>query len=245
MGASAPCAMLDNFAKKSSNTLLVDQETFGIIAYGPSIPVMQALSEGIQNSSVMTVVFHHSLDKFKGTGLDASITENYILLKRAGTQAVTPSDCNVARGANIDQLFGYVEMELATEAWIAKRVLAKNRQMGLWLLEQKIERYLSRAKMFTGDDVLLPFLATELQKCNFAKRIYSDVIVEWASIAGINVNEAYHILSNKVMSINIIVSRLHAMWFKYVNKINSQYTAEEILRLVNIDLETELRSGTT
>jgi hypothetical protein len=236
--------MLDSFAKKSGNTLLVDQETFGIIAYGPSIPVMQALSEGIQNSSVMTVVFHHSLDKFKGTGLDASLAENYILLKRAGTQAVTPSDCNVARGANIDQLFGYVDMGSPSEEWLAKRTLAKNRQMGLWLLEQKIERYLSRAKMFTGDDVLIPFLGNELQKCDFDKHIYSDVIVEWASIADIAVNEAYHILSNKVMSINIIISRLHAMWFKYVNKINASSTSKEIMHLVNLDLETELRSGT-
>jgi hypothetical protein len=237
--------MLDSFSKKSGNTLLVDQETFGIIAYGPSIPVMQALSEGIQNSSVMTVVFHHSLDKFRGTGLDAPTTENYILLRRTGTQAVTPSDCNVARGANIEQMFGYVDMEAPTAEWIEKRTLAKNRQIGLWLLEQKIERYLSRAKMFTGDDVLLPFLASELQKCDFTKQVYSDVVVEWASIAGINVNEAYHILSNKVMSINIIVSRLHAMWFKYVNKINALSTSEEIMRLVNFDLETELRSGTT
>lgn len=238
--------MLDTFSKKMGNVFLVDQETFGIVAYNTSIPVMHALSDGIQNSSVMTVVLLPPDDRFKNAGLDNSLLTSHHILLRSNTQALIPSECNVAKVANINQMFAVTDMDasLVTPEWIAKKQLAKNRLIGLWLLEQKIERYMARAKFFAGDDYLIPFMRDEIQKCNVDNRVYSDAIVEWASIAGITSDEAFHLLSNRVSSANLIVSRLHALWFKYVNKINALSNEIEILDLVRLNLESELRSGT-
>ena len=47
--------MLDSFVQKRYYQLLVDQETFGVLASVNSISVLQALSYGIDNSSIMLV----------------------------------------------------------------------------------------------------------------------------------------------------------------------------------------------
>ena len=241
--------MLDTFSKKIGNVFLVDQETFGIIAFNSSIPIIHALSDGIQNSSVMSVVLVPPDERFKGAGLDPSVLNSHHVLLRSDSQSLIPSECNVAKlakVANINQLFAVADMDpsLITPAWIAKKKIAKSRLLGLWLLEQKIERYMTRAKFFSGDDHLIPFMREEINKCNFDGKVYSDAIVEWASIADTTPDEAYHILSNRVQSANLIVSRLHALWFKYVNKINALSEEAEILDLVRLNLESELRSGT-
>jgi hypothetical protein len=236
--------MLDTFSKKIGNVFLIDQESFGIIAFNTSITVMHALSDGIQNSSVMSVSLMPSDDRFRGAGFDYPINSNHILL-RSNPQALIPSECNVAKVANINQMFAVTDMDanLVTPEWIAKKQLAKSRLLAIWLLEQKIERYITRAKFFTGDEYLVPFMQEEFKKCDFDNGVYSDAIIEWASIAGMTPGEAYHVLSNRVASSNLIVSRLHALWFKYVNKINLLNNSEELLDLVRSNLESELRSG--
>lgn len=237
--------MLDTFSKKSVFNLLVDQETFGVISHCISLPVAHALSDGIPNSSVMCATFAPGFNKLSGTGLEFRLDENYILL-RSSTIALIASECNVGR-ATADlppgNMFDLLPMQTVTDEWIEKKKLAKIRYLGLWLLERKIERYLARAKFFVGDGILVPFLANELAKCDFDNNVYSDVIVEWAEIADVTSAEAFHILSNKISSTNIIVSRLHAIWFKYVNKINCLNDEQSILQLVRINLEVELRGA--
>lgn len=237
--------MLDTFSKKSFFNLLVDQDTFGVISHCVSLPVAHALSEGIPNSSVMCATFPPGFDKLKGNGLEFGQDQNYILL-RSSTIALIASECNVGK-ATTDlppgKMFELLPMQTVTSEWMEKKKLAKSRNLGLWLLEQKIERYIARAKFFIGDDVLVPFLANELAKCDFDNNVYSDVIVEWAEIANVTPAEAFHILSNKISSTNIIVSRLHAIWFKYVNQINSLDDEQRILQLVRYNLEVELRGA--
>lgn len=237
--------MLDTFSKKSVYNLLIDQETFGVLSYSSSLPVVHALSAGIPNSSVMCVTFPFGFDKLKGTGLEFKLDENYILLQSSPT-AFIASDCNVAK-ASPDlppgKLFDLITMQTVTAEWSEKKKIAKRRNLGLWLLEQKIERYISRAKFFLGDDILVPFIANEITKCDFDNNVYTDVITEWAEIADVTPAEAYHILSNKISSTNIIVSRLHALWFKYVNKINSVDDEHSILQLVRYNLESDLRGA--
>jgi hypothetical protein len=238
--------MLDTFSKKSVYNLLVDQETFGVLSYSSSLTVVHALSDGIPNSSVMSVTFPFGFDKLKGTGLEFRLDENYILLQSSPT-AFIASECNVAKASPSlppGKLFDLIDMETVTDEWTEKKKIAKRRNLGLWLLEQKIERYIARAKFFLGDDILIPFMTSEIAKCNFDNNVYSDVITEWATIANVTPAEAYHILSNKISSTNIIVSRLHALWFKYVNKINSIDDEQSILQLVRYNLESDLRGAT-
>jgi len=237
--------MLDTFSKKRIVNLLIDQETFGVISYCTSLPVANALSDGIPNSSVMSVTIPPGFDKLKSNGLNFGQDENYILL-RSNAIAHIASECNVAKAsADIPpgKMYDLIPMENVTPEWLEKKKLARRRNTGLWLLEQKIERYIARAKFFVGDGILVPFLTSELTKCDFDNNVYSDVIIEWAEIADVTPAEAFHILSNKISSTNIIVSRLHAMWFKYVNKINSLDDEKSILQLARHNLEVELRGA--
>jgi hypothetical protein len=237
--------MLDTFSKKIVFNLLIDQETFGVIAHCTSLSVANALSCGIPNSSVMSIKFPPGFDKLKGIGLDFIQDENYILIQSTAIAHIA-SECNVARASPnipLGKMYDLIPMENVTAAWLEKKKLATERNIGLWLLEQKIERYLARAKFFLGDEILVPFLASEITKCDFDNNVYSDVIIEWAEIADVAPAEAFHILSNKISSTNIIVSRLHAIWFKYVNKINSLNDEQSILYLVRNNLEVELRGA--
>lgn len=225
--------MLDTFSKKEDYHLLIDQETFGVLTQVRSIPILHALSLGIANSSAMNV-FLPKVNVFQ------TLQSGNVILGRKSAQALIPSECNVAKSMTStpdDLLFALVPFPNASADFIAKKQLASIRAVGLSILEQKIERYLTRAKTFTGDEILVPFLNEELKKDS------SPAINEWARIQELSLTEAKADLEIKIKSAQLITLRLHAVWEKYVRKINSLYTLDDINKCVKYDLEIELRSG--
>lgn len=226
--------MLDSFVQKRFYQLLVDQETFGVLASVSSISVLQALAAGIGNSSIMLVNLANV-----NINLDVLKDSNYIL-GRKSVQALITSESNVAKplvSVPGDHMFGLVPMSVPTQDFLQKKHLAIARATGLINLEQKIERYLVRGKFFCGDEIFIPFIAEELKKPE------SLPILEWAKIQDVSENDARKDLEIKVKSAQLITLRLSAVWEKYVKRINSLDTFEDIDNCVKNDLEIELRSG--
>jgi hypothetical protein len=134
-------------------------------------------------------------------------------------------------------MFALVPMPTPTSNFLKKKSLSITRAIGLIALEQKIERYLVRAKFFCGDEIFIPFIAEELKKQE------SLPILEWARIQDISEDAARKDLEIKVKSAQLITLRLSAIWEKYVKRINALDSYESIDNCVKHDLEIELRSG--
>ena len=230
--------MLDTFAKKQDYQLIVDQETFGVLTNVNSISAAHAVAIGINNSSAMNV-FLQNTEVFNNLNYRKSIDLNVTLLRRSD-QALITSESNVAKSVDKtpgDNMFAVVPIESPTSGFLEKRRLANIRAAGIVALEQKIERYKCRVKTYCGDEIFIPFMAKELENEN------SLAIIEWADIQEITVEEARSDLQMKVMSTQLIVSRLNAVWEKYVKRINATTEASVISHLVRYELEIELRSG--
>jgi hypothetical protein len=231
--------MLDSFSKKEDYQLVVDQTNFGILTAVQSLPVAHAVSLGIPNTSVMNVLLPE-VQEFRTRSYRASTTANFILVKRM-IQASVPCEANVALQVNETQnnrLFDVIPMAEVTPEWTERRRLANARANGLITLEQKIERYMARAKTFSGDEIFIPFIAEELKKGS------SPAIEEWANIRGVTVHEARVDLEIKVKTAQLVVSNLNAVWEKYVERINSFNTFAEINNCLSYDVESSLRNGT-
>lgn len=235
--------MLDCFSKKTTSHLVVDQSTFGILTTSPSIAVANAVSQGLLNSSTMTVVLFGKADVVNQISKDPTV--NYTLVRQMN-HASSATDMNlgkiVAETAN-RQLFDIESSTAVSANWKDIRTLANSRQQGLMSLESKIERYLSRIKSFTADDILIPVIKQALNQSDATTENYSDLIVEWAEIAKVSNFAAYQELKMKVDTVELTVVRLHAIWTKYVDKVNQLHTHQEIMSCVNNELELELRSG--
>jgi hypothetical protein len=231
--------MLDSFSKKEDYQLVVDQTNFGILTVVNSLPAAHAVSLGIPNTSVMNVLLPE-VQEFRTRSYRNDATSNLTLVKRM-VQASVPCEANVALQVNEtknNRLFDVIPMQAFESDWVAKRKLANARANGFITLEQKLERYMARAKTFSGDEIFIPFMANEL------KKELSPAIEEWANIRGVSIQEARVDLEIKVKTAQLVVSNLNAVWEKYVERINTLNTFAEINNCLSYDVESSLRNGT-
>ena len=204
-----------------------------------SLPAAHAVSLGIPNTSVMNVLLPE-VQEFRTRSYRNDVTANLTLVKRM-VQASVPCEANVALQVNEtknNRLFDVIPMQAFEPDWFAKRKLANARANGFITLEQKLERYMARAKTFSGDEIFIPFMAEELKKES------SPAIEEWANIRGVTVQEARVDLEIKVKTAQLVVSNLNAVWEKYVERINTLNTFAEINNCLSYDVESSLRNGT-
>ena len=233
--------MLDTFSSKGDLQLVVDQANFGILTHVSGFAVANAVSAGIQNTSIMNVLI---LDRpeFSRRQYRMSESDNLILVRKFVNKAFTyiPCDGNVALAVpstSNSRMFDVEVMQNISHEWMERRKLANIRAEGFTNLEQKIERYMCRVKMFSGDEIFIPFMARELE------RDVSPAIIEWAEIQGITEMEARADLEIRVKTTQYVVSKFNAVWEKYVKKINNLYTSADITNCLNDDVEAFLRSG--
>jgi hypothetical protein len=231
--------------------LVVDQETFGVITRCPTISIANAVSKGILNSSPMVIFYPY-------TGISGGIniyrddiSLNYQLVRR-GSKIVNTgfiaSECNVAKIVEetpSKRFFDLVEYpkEFLSQDWYAKRWLGNARADAIMILEQRCERYLSRSKHFIGDEMFLQFLGKELDLCDPKTTTYTPAIQEWADINNRAVDAAYQELKMNYESSNISVMRIHALWNKYVEIINSKTEKSDMEDALFMQLESEFRFG--
>lgn len=231
---------------------VVDQETFRVLCFCLNSTIANAVSEGLLNSSPMTV--HYPL-----AGLAMNPVKDYntdsqktlaLVLKMNATNKLTAggyvtSDCNVAKVVDqtpTGRVLDFVVADSDSD-WQARRRLAQQRNDAIELLERRCDRYLSRTSYFTGDPVFLPYLAQQLALCRPELADYTAVIRDWAEIQEIEPARAYDELKMIWDSAGIAAVKVHALWRKYVRLINQLDNRRDMDACVQVQFESEFRFG--
>ncbi len=221
--------------------LVVDQETKGILTKCSSMAAAIAVSKGILNSSPMLVRYpylNHNINQYH-----TDIQINYKLVRPSNSLSNMPSEVNVYEtvdNINSNRLFELISID-ATDAWLEKRKLANFRSEKIEYLETTCERYMSRIKNFTGDELFFQYIGKELELVDVENNQYPGSIIEWAEINSVSNKAAYHELKMMYESMGITIVRVHAIWSKYVDRINKITTQEEYEQLLNF--ESDFRFG--
>lgn len=221
---------------ESSNILVVEQETFIIIGKTENIRVANALSRGIMNVSPMLVSFDKKIDPSK----------NYLLLKMENSvwRDGSSNTAMPSRELNKSQKkYDILEVEQIPEKIKRIKEIFEIRKKGLELLDQNCMRYTSRLFNFFGDHLFYSSILKEIEKSNPKSNYYSDGILDWAHISNTTPNSAYQQLKLEYDSISISMIKMHALWSKYVERINSMSNEDQIIQLVNQDFELEIFLG--
>jgi hypothetical protein len=239
--------MLDTFSKKANiSSMLVDQQTFGILTVSVSPAVINALAEGIPNSSLMVAQLpgkHNEIIR----NYNRSSTNNYILTTSGSEKgyAIPSAELSVAKVVPEQEIiFDIEKMDNVTEQFNVSRQLANRRQHVLASIETKLERYAGRVVHSTVDDVFIPYMTTEIDKCIPENNYYTPGLEAWAISAGLPVKQAYQECKMVVSSTNITIMRLHAYWKWFISHVNSLDFSDQSLMQETIALaEFKLRSG--
>lgn len=238
--------MLDTFSNRKNVTMmLIDQEDLSILTVTSSVSVLNALSEGFDNSVPVLgrITNPDALKALRTYNQSAS----QALLANIGLDDLTQE---IETKANWDTVgltpisFGLKPMNEKTEGFVLKRKIANRRQNVLSQIESKLERYASRVINSSLDDIFIPYMSDELSKCKPDEDQYTNPVIEWAIASGLDVKQAYHELSMVTSSANLTTMRLHAHWRFFVNQVNKlDFQVDGILEKVIADAELKLRSG--
>lgn len=198
---------------------VIDNETFLILCETNSVPIANAISMGLLNTSVMVVNIDQDYDD----------NLNYKLL-----QTVTVQKTGEANAAFISQDLDKKKrhaIELVdnpSDRFLERKKLAKLRRTGMQHLECGCQRYLARLHDFFADSDFYMILSKELDQCDPENDFYTDAFREYADIANQDVSVVYKELKMMHSSYSINVFKMHAIWRKYVDKINLLFDAREI-----------------
>ena len=226
--------------------VVVDQETKGILTRCSTPSVANAVARGIPNSSMMIIEFPFM--KHEIVDYQTNINLNYKLLRKLYPQHsdVIPLDSESNVFEVVDETpsgkpFDISPME-ASPAWIEQRKIANFKSFAFNDLENRCDRYLARIATFSHDELFYQYLAKELEQVDVDANYYPVGISEWAEINDVSNFAAYQELNMNYQSNGIILMRIHAIWNRYQDLINSISTYEELWKLV-YQVETELRFG--
>lgn len=229
---------------------LVDQASFRLVARTASAVQANALAQGLINTSPMTVYYPPQaqitplLDRL-AQDPEVNLT---LVLKMNPTNQLTQggyvvSDCNVCQivkstptGRYLD--FVPVEATAVSAEWQALRLLANRRSSAIDQLERRCDRYLTRTSSFSGDPIFLQYIGQQLTQGPDA-----PVFADWAEVNGSTRQAAYDELSMIWHSSGIAVTKIQALWSKYVRKINQLTEQTDLDRCVQVEFESEFRFG--
>jgi hypothetical protein len=238
---------------KSYLYLIIDQASKGVITYSHSASISNAVSKGIMNSSCMMIHFPFLVSKHDINRYLEDLSLNYKLVKKHdpafSNYKFMDSEMNVAESTEFIQsgkTFDLVPMDQTslTDEWLEKRRLGNFRVINIRSLEMNCDRYLSRFKQFSADDMLFPYITEQINLVDTDRNIYPNSIVEWANINSMTPRAAFNELKMKKDSMDISIMRIHALWTKYVEKFNSVSTPKEVAALELFGhLESELKFG--
>lgn len=227
--------MLD-FLYSSTKIFVVDQSTFTILGTTESIRVANAICRGIMNTSTMVVSVNKDYDKSK-----------HYVLKQMPIAGGKNGAANTAMPSNDLKQYGIrYDIENVEEITVdikRNKEIFEIRKIGLESLEQSCMRYLSRLVNFYEDTIFLSTISKELEKSNPQEETYSDGILDWANIMNVSPKAAYQQLKLELDSASISILKMHALWTKYVDKINLLTDQEKISQILNRDFEVEIFVG--
>jgi hypothetical protein len=225
--------------------LVVDQETKGILTKCSSMNTANAVSKGILNSSPMLVPYPYLNHDVKNYNFDCNL--NYKLVRKTNfPEKLMASEMSVyaaVTDTNTKNIFELVPIS-ANDLWLEKRKLANFRSLKMEFLEVTCERYMSRIKNYTGDELFFQYLGKQLDLVNIEIEYFPDGIKEWAEINEVSNNAAYYELKMIYDSLGITMFRIHALWTKYVEQINKTFSEEDFEKMCSFShIESEFKFG--
>jgi hypothetical protein len=220
---------------KNLKILLIDNETFGILAECQSIPISNTLTNGLINTTTMVVVIDDHLDSFN----DYKLVQQKILGKTGESNAAKFSLTIDKKVRHSVELFNN-----PSERFKERKELARIRNYGLNHLENGCKRFSARILSFYGDECFYSFINDELKKSNLKEEKFSDGIIEWAGIYQVDPRVAYNELKMQYDSISINMIKINAIWKKLSEKINKLTDVKEIHVCSIYDFESEMFFGT-
>lgn len=124
--------------------------------------------------------------------------------------------------------------DLITPDWIEKRKKIILRLSWLKNLENLVLAMTINTSEYFGFSNFEGFLSTQLKNCDPATNYYTSAIKEWAAIQEIPVSAAFQELTIRSEHHGLTYMRNHAIYLKYLRKINSSNSAEECLQCCNL-----------
>ena len=237
--------MLDTFSKKQNNfIMLVDKEQFGVLTTSISPSVINALTTGFDNTEAVLATIKGP-DALKALRTYNQNAEQSLRLRIDYNDPLIIEDYEVQHetvGA-ISNVFGVQPYE-KPEGFTLKRKIANRRQHVLLQIESKLERYAGRVVNSPMDDIFIPYMSDEINKCKPNEDQYTDALIEWANASSLDVKQAYNHCKMVTESTNITMMRLHAHWRYFVGVVNKlDFLNEGSAEKVIADAEIRLRSG--
>lgn len=236
--------MLDTFSKRQNTfVMLVDKKDLSILTTSISVPVINALTKGFEGTEIV-------LGKVRGPdAIKALRTYNQqasqaLRINADYNDPLMEEELQWQNIGSTPNVFGVRPYDTKPEGFTLRRKIANRRQNALLQIESKLERYATRIINSSIDDVFIPYMSDEINKCKPDEDQYTDALIEWANSSGINVKQAYNECSMITSSANITTMRLHAHWRFFVDQINKlDFQTEGVLQKVLAQAELRLRSG--
>lgn len=117
--------------------------------------------------------------------------------------------------------------ELLREDLLKKREVAKIRGAFIYSLEVYCMQELTRIASYMPENLMV-FIQQELSQCDPEKNIFTKAIEEYAALQEIEASVAYHELQLQLQSSGVVKLRNYAIYEKFMMKMNSCYTREEL-----------------
>jgi hypothetical protein len=225
--------MLDSL-HSNTKIFLVDQETFLIIGKVETVSIANALCKGLINTEVMIVNIELEYDDNK----------NYHLIQHPTIHTGLYGSANAAKIVyDLSKLKKYdirLSADELSNNFLQKRNLFNIRKKGIEILEQNCHRYSARLVNSFEDGIFLQYISKELDRSFPELGQYSDGILNWARLSNTTPDAAYQQLKLEYSSASINILKLHAIWNKYVFKINLLDNLKDIIVCLQYDFETEM-----
>lgn len=222
--------MLDSLYSNTS-IFVVDNETFLILCSTDSIRVANAICKGLINATTMVVSINQEYEPDK---------HYYLLQTRTVGKYGEGNAAKISNTLEKNKRHALEEVLDVPDRFLERKELVRIRKYGIEHLEKGCIRYSARLVNFFEDSVFLHFISRELELCDPINNLFSDGILEWATIYGMVPKAAYHELKMHYDSTKISVIKIHALWNKYTDKINTLTNIKDIHLCAINEFEVEI-----
>lgn len=132
---------------------------------------------------------------------------------------------------------------LITPQWIEKRKSLLLRLYWIKNLESLVRSMTIKTTEYFGSFNFEGFLMSQLTQSDPVTGYYTSAVKEWAAIQEISDATAFQELTIRSEHYGLTYMRNHAIYLKYLRKINTSNTAEEYLQCCNLAWDELLRNA--
>jgi hypothetical protein len=122
--------------------------------------------------------------------------------------------------------------------WTQFRKQIIDRLNALFTLDFLAKTRTAFVENFYNMPMFTAILATELEKCNVEKNIYSPAIEEWASLQSVSPEIAYKELKITYTDISMTYIRNHAIYLNFAKQINQTEGADNLRKVLDAAKES-------